>query len=309
MNLLVTGAFPWTEEDLNTLMDLGHEVAFLQQERDELPCAAKWVEGIIGNGIFLSHSIEQFTNLRYIQLTSAGYDRVPMDYVKKHGIEIHNARGVYSIPMAEFAISGVLQLYKQSGFFYDNQKNRKWEKHRGLLELYGKTVCIVGCGSVGSECAKRFSPFGCKVIGVDIIPYKSYCYEKMLPLDELKYALSEADVTVLTLPLTDETRHIINQDCFTAMKKGAVLVNIARGAVVDADALILALDSNLGGAVLDVFEEEPLPADSPLWNMENVLITPHNSFIGDGNHRRMFELIIKNMEKYNYENHSSSPQK
>ena len=309
MNLLVTGAFHWTEEDLNTLRGLGHKVVFLQQEQDELPCAAKWVEGIIGNGIFLSHSIEQFTNLRYIQLTSAGYDRVPMDYVKKHGIEIHNARGVYSIPMAEFAISGVLQLYKQNGFFYDNQKNHKWEKHRGLLELYGKTVCIVGCGSVGSECAKRFSAFGCKVIGVDIVPYKNYCYEKMLSLDELKYALSEADVTVLTLPLTDETRHIINQDCFTAMKKGAVLVNIARGAVVDADALILALDSNLGGAVLDVFEEEPLPADSPLWDMENVLISPHNSFVGDGNHRRLFELIIKNMEKYNHENHSSGPQK
>ena len=99
--------------------------------------------------LFLSHPIEKFTNLRYIQLTSAGFDRVPMEYVKVHNIEIRNARGVYSIPMAEFALCGVLQLYKQSRFFMENQKARTWEKHRRLLELSGKTVCIIGCGSVG----------------------------------------------------------------------------------------------------------------------------------------------------------------
>ena len=148
MNLLVTGAFDCTEKELNMLCERGHEVVFMQQEKSPLPCEAGWVEGIIGNGIFLSHSIEQFTSLRYIQLTSAGFDRVPMDYVEQHGIEIHNARGVYSVPMAEFAVSGVLQLYKQSRYFHENQKAHKWEKHRGLTELYGKQVCIVGCGSV-----------------------------------------------------------------------------------------------------------------------------------------------------------------
>lgn len=104
MNLLVTGAFAWTEDELNKLKQLGHEVIFMQQEKDKLPCSPEWVEGIIGNGIFLSHPIEQFTSLYYIQLTSVGFDRVPMDYVKTHNIQIHNARGVYSIPMAEFAI-------------------------------------------------------------------------------------------------------------------------------------------------------------------------------------------------------------
>ena len=120
----------------------------MQWENKKLPCEYEWVEGIVGNGIFLSHPIEKFKNLRYIQLTSAGYDRVPLDYVKEHQIETHNARGVYSIPMAEFAISGVLQLYKQARFFDNNQKNHQWIKHRGLLELNEKTVCIVGCGSV-----------------------------------------------------------------------------------------------------------------------------------------------------------------
>ena len=107
MNLLVTGAWQQATDYLEQLKK-EHEVVFMQWENKELPCVYEWVEGIIGNGIFLSHPIEKFKNLRYIQLTSAGYDRVPMNYVKEHKIEIHNARGVYSIPMAEFAISGVL---------------------------------------------------------------------------------------------------------------------------------------------------------------------------------------------------------
>ena len=295
MNLLVTGAFDCTEKELNMLRERGYEVVFMQQEKSPLPCDAAWVEGIIGNGIFLSHPREQFTSLRYIQLTSAGFDRVPMDYVNAHGIEIHNARGVYSIPMAEFALCGVLQLYKQSRYFYENQKAHKWEKHRGLLELFGKNVCIVGCGSVGTECAKRFKAFGCSVLGVDIKSYPNEIYDTMLPLDSLDEALMQADVTVLTLPLTEDTRRLINEDRFTAMKHGAMLVNIARGAIIDTDALIVALNTHLGGAVLDVFEEEPLHESSPLWDMENVIITPHNSFVSDKNNSRLRELVINNL--------------
>ncbi len=296
MNLLVTGAFDWNENELTYLRQLGHQVVFMQYEKSPLPCDAAWVEGIIGNGIFLNHPIEQFVSLRFIQLTSAGFDRVPMEYIKEHGIKIFNARGVYSIPMAEFALGGVLQLYKQSGYFRNNQKLHKWEKHRGLLELNGKTVCIVGCGSVGNECAKRFKGFGCHIVGVDIKPYQSELYEKMVTLDELDEVLLYADVTVLTLPLTKETRHLMNENRFSAMKAGAVLVNISRGEIVDTNALIAALDMRLGGAVLDVFEGEPLDENSPLWDIDNVIITPHNSFVGEGNRKRLSEIIFSNLE-------------
>lgn len=298
MNLLVTGAFDCTENELNKLRQLGHEVVFMQQEKSPLPCDAAWVEGIIGNGIFLYHPISEFASLRYIQLTSAGFDRVPMDYVSAHGIEIHNARGVYSIPMAEFALCGVLQLYKQSGYFHENQKVHKWEKHGGLLELFGKNVCIVGCGSVGTECAKRFKAFGCSVTGVDVKPYQNEAYDAMLPIKSLDDALTNADVIILTLPLTEETRHLINADRFAVMKHGVVLVNIARGAIVDTDALIVALNTHLGGAVLDVFEEEPLDESNPLWDMENVIITPHNSFVGEGNFSRLYTLMLKKIKVY-----------
>lgn len=295
MKLLVTGAWKCTQEQLNEIEKMGHTVTFMQNEKDGLPCPYEEVEGIICNGLFLHHPIERFTSLKYIQLTSAGFDRVPMVYVQAHGIEIHNARGVYSIPMAEFAISGVLQLYKQSKFFYENQKKRFWEKHRGVLELYGKTVCIVGCGSVGTECAKRFQAFGCRVLGVDLYPREDSAYEKMHVLANLDEALSQADIVVLTLPLTEEARHMMNDERFAIMKDKSVLVNIARGAVVDEQALIKALDKKLSGAVLDVFEEEPLSLESPLWQKENVIITPHNSFVGEGNQSRMLKVIMKSL--------------
>lgn len=296
MNILVTGAWKCTEEQLNIIARLGHRVVFMQQESEALPVEPEWVEGMICNGLFLHHDIGLFSNLRFIQLTSAGFDRVPMDEVSRRGIRICNARGVYSIPMAEFALGGVLQLYKQSGFFHDNQKNRKWEKHRGLLELYQKQVCVIGCGSVGNECAKRFKSFGCSVVGVDLVPYQNEIYDTMLPLDSLDEALAQADVTVLTLPLTEQTRHLMDADRFAAMKQGSVLVNIARGAVIDTDAMIAALRTHLGGAVLDVFEEEPLWENSPLWDMEHVILTPHNSFVSDGNYNRMLDVILRNLE-------------
>lgn len=296
MNILVTGALPEALGVIPEIEKLGHTVQFMQFEKDALPCPYEWVEGVICNGLFLSHDIERFINLRYIQLTSAGYDRVPMDYVQAHGIDIHNARGVYSIPMAEFAISGVLQLYKQAAFFHENQMKRRWEKHRGLLELYGKTVYIVGCGSVGTECAKRFRAFGCKVIGVDLVPHVDAQYDTMFSIERIDEVLGIADIMVLTLPLTETTYGMMDAERLAKLKPGCVLVNIARGAIVDEAALIEALQAGiLGGAVLDVFEQEPLDARSLLWQNEKVVLTPHNSFVSEMNGNRLAKVMIDNL--------------
>lgn len=297
MNLLLTGAFAWMKEELEALEQMRHKILFMAQEDKELPCDASWVEGVVCNGLFISHPIEQFTSLKYIQLTSAGFDRVPMDYVKSHGIQIFNAHGVYSIPMAEFALSGVLDLYKQKRAFYEKQKLRLWEKHRGLQELYGKTVCIVGCGSVGTECAKRFKAFDCKVIGVDVLPYQSERFEQMVALDCFDELLPACDVIVLTLPLTVGTRRLLSKKRLGNLKNGAVLVNIARGEVIDQVALAEELKNKRISAVLDVFDAEPLAIDSPLWEMDHVIITPHNSFVSDGNHQRMVDVIIENIQR------------
>lgn len=296
MNLLITGAWRQAKEYI-PLIESRHNIFFIQYEKDPLPCEPEWVEGIIGNGIFLHHPIERFVNLRYIQLTSAGFDRVPTDYVKKHGIIINNARGVYSIPMAEYALFGVLSLYKKGGVFFNNQKARKWEKERELRELSGKNVCILGCGSVGTECAKRFSAMGCKVYGIDSAVSKQQGFSRIYGTERIKNVLPESDVVIITLPLTEKTKHIFSADVFAAMKDGAVFVNIARGAIADTKAMTEELKTGRISAVLDVFEEEPLAAESELWALDNVLITPHNSFVGDGNGKRLSDLIMSNLEK------------
>lgn len=298
MNILVTGAWKVSEDNLSDIKSMGYNVCFMQNEKDDLPCEYEWVECVICNGLFLTHKIEKFVNLKYIQLTSAGFDRVPLDYVKEHKIVINNARGVYSIPMAEFVISSVLCLYKQQKFFFENQKEHKWEKHRGLFELYKKNILIIGCGNVGTECAKRFNAFGTDVYGIDLYPRKDKEYIEITGLKSLKEKISVADVVVLTLPLTKETYHIIDREVLSKLKYNTIIVNIARGAIIDTNELIKVLPK-IGGAVLDVFENEPLNNDSALWDFDNVIITPHNSFVGELNSIRLNNIILKGLGEYN----------
>ncbi len=295
MNLLITGAWKYTQAQLAEIASLGYRVIEMPDERGELPCDPAVVDATICNGLFLYHPIEQFSALKYIQITSAGYDRMPMEYIREHRIKLHNAAGVYSIPMAEFAISSVLQFYKQSAFFTTNQKIHKWEKNREIRELFGKTVCIVGCGNVGIECARRFKAFGCRVIGVNRSIKQEPCFNKMLPLTDLLHGLAVADVVVLTVALTQETKYLINRNALSLLRDGCVLVNVARGGIVDTAALIDVLEQGRICAALDVFEEEPLPADSPLWDMDNVILTPHNSYAGDGNGERFFAIVRENL--------------
>ena len=296
MNLLITGAWQEAKEHIEKIRNMGHEVVFLQQEKDPLPCDYTWVEGVICNALFLHHPYEKFENLKYVQLNSAGLDRLPAAKMEAEGVEIRNARGVYSVPMAEYALGGVLEIYKRFPQFRESQTRHAWEKRRDLLELSGKTVCILGCGSIGSECARRFTAFDCSVIGVATACRSQPFFEEIVALEDLDAVLPQADVVVVTIPLTETTRHLLDESRFARMKHGALLVNMARGAIVDTNALVAALKSGrLSGAVLDVFEEEPLSADSELWDFENVLITPHNSFVSDRVQQRMTQVIFENL--------------
>ena len=299
MKLLLTGAFKCTDEQIEYLKSLGHDIVFFGDEREKLDFDVSYIEGVICNGLFVYNDIEQFHSLKYIQLTSAGFDRVPMDYIKQHGIEIHNARGVYSVPMAEFALTGILQLVKQSRFFYENKKQHIWEKSRTLGELAGKTAVIVGAGNIGSEVAKRLKAFDVTVVGIDITTDQRPYFDKIELLKNLDEQLKAADIIVLTLPLTDDTKGMFDKSKFDLMKNSCIFVNIARGQLVIENDLIDALkNQKISGAVLDVFETEPLEKTSPLWDMDNVIITPHNSFVGQNNNKRMFDIIISNLENY-----------
>ncbi len=310
MRLLITGAWRKAPDYIPILYQSGHEIAFLQNEQDglescvdiyrhKISLSAAWAEGVVCNTLFVTHPMSEFTHLRYIQLTSSGMDRIDINEVTARGIEIHSAKGVYSVPMAEFAINGVLRLYKENEFFAKNQRAHIWEKHRNLRELVGKTVVIVGCGSVGTECAERFRAFGCAIIGVNRTVRHDVHYDVIVGFDKLTSVLHTADIIVLAVGLGKETWHLINSEKLQQIKKGAVIVNISRGAVVDTAALIDALrGGKLSGAVLDVFEQEPIEENSPLWNMGNVLITPHNSFVGEGNGKRLANLVLGNIENF-----------
>lgn len=296
MNLLITGAWQNATQHFNKLNRLGHCIEFMQWENEALPCNPEWVEGVICNGLFQHHDIAQFPKLRYIQLTSAGYDRVDMEYVRAHGITIHNAGDTYAIPMAEHALCGVLMLYRQMPKFLSNQQLKLWSKERFLPELNGKHVLILGCGSVGQACAHRFAAMGCTVTGIARTSRFITRFESVHTLTSLPALLPTADLVILALPACPDTKQLFNAKTFERMKPTSVLVNIARGELVDETALVTALnDGQLAGAVLDAFSKEPLSTNSPLWEMPNVIITPHNSFVGDRNNKRLSKEIIRHL--------------
>lgn len=295
---MLTGAFPYTPEEIDRIERLGFSADFIQYEKDKLENPEKYC-CVVCNGLFLHHALEEFTQLEMIQLTSAGLDRLPMDDVTRRGIQVFNAKDVYHIPMAEWAVLQVLALYKKSGFFYDMQKRRIWEKRRDLLELAGKRVCVVGIGNVGKAIAKRFKCFDAEILGVDVYNAEYEYIDRYFDISGLAQAVEQSDVVVLTLPYTPHTHHLVDLQLLQTFKKGAVLVNLSRGGVIDERALIEVLGAGrFTGVALDVFEEEPLCPANPLWDFENVIVTPHNSFVSDRTRERLFGVIYHNLQMW-----------
>lgn len=298
MKMLISVKLRLLPEEIQQLESMGLELTFLPDEMMAVENPEQYEAAICFN-LFKRNELSKFTGLKYIQLSSAGTDHLPLAEIRERGIVLNNARGVYSVPMAEFALCGVLQLYKRSAEFHQYQQEHKWQRIFDIKEIAGKQVCVVGVGSIGNEMAKRFAAFDAKVVGVDIARVKSPYFERIIMADKLEEVLAESDIVVLTLPLLPGTRHMFDAALFSHAKPGAIFVNVARGAIVEQAALVAALQSGrLGGAVLDVFEEEPLASDSPLWDMPNVLVTPHNSFKAESNDRRMFKVILENLQNY-----------
>ena len=295
MKTIITGALQATAEELEQLRTLGLEITLHRDEKAEVDNPEQF-EAAVCNGLFLYNDISKFKNLKYIQLTSAGMDRVPLDYTESHGIEVHNAAGVYSVPMAEWTIMRILELYKNANKLFKNQKAHRWEKGRNWQELAGKTSCFVGFGAYGQETAKRLKAFDVNVQVVNRSQKTSPFVDLFYSMDELDVALSKADIVIMAIALTSETAGLIGEKQFSRMKNTAILINAARGALIDECALVEALCAGkIAGAALDVFEEEPLQAESQLWKMENAFISSHNSFVGEKNHQRLMKVIETNL--------------
>ncbi len=295
--LLITGAMRNPSEAfIAKVKQLNLDIVYLQNELVEVIDDMSDVEAVICNSLFRYTDISHFPSLKFINATSAGLDRLPLERIAERGIKLFNARGVYSVPMAEWALCSILSIYKGVRGFMRSQDRCEWNKNRNIRELSGSSAVVLGFGSVGQECAKRLSAMGVSVDAVDVaeitMPYINHCYK----IEELADVIGSYDIVVLTLPLTPQTTHLIDAEMLKRFKRDATLVNISRGAVVDEPALVDALSSGaLFGAALDVFEVEPLAEESPLWGMDNVIVTPHNSFVSERNAERLEEVIINNL--------------
>ena len=225
-----------------------------------------YVSRYMGGTKALAHA-EKMPNLKVLQLLMAGYEDA-LAYMK-NGQKLANARGVHDFSTAELAISMMLAHFKNHKEFAENQKNSKW-LHKTTGSLYGKKVAIIGAGSIGSKLAGMLSVFE-----TTTQMYASYARDNIKAIEDLHKDAATFDCIVVIVPLTDKTRNLIDIKILSAMKTGSLLVNVARGPVVNTDDLFAELSKGRISAALDVTDPEPLPADHPLWKLSNCQIIPH----------------------------------
>lgn len=236
--------------------------------------------------------------VRWLQLPSAGANRyvgqIPRDII------LTSASGVYGAPAAEHVFALLLAFARSIPVFVGNQLRKSWSREGRFIELSGSTCGVLGLGDIGSAVAKRAAAFGMRVLGArKNADRKSDLVDETYSIDQLDEMLGECDFVINTLPATTATTKLIDASRLRAMKRGSFLVNIGRGSTIDETALTEALQSgHLGGAGLDVFEEEPLSSASPLWEMENVIITPHVGGLSPRESERVADLFLDNLERY-----------
>ena len=221
--------------------------------------------------------------LRWIHATSAGVDAVLTDGVLESDVTVTNARGIFDGAIAEYVLGAILVFAKDTHANIEFQRQREW-RHRDTERIAGKQLLVVGAGAIGRSIARLCHAAGMRVQGVARRARdEDEDFESVYAIDTLGAQLPQADYVVVAAPLTPDTHHLFSTAQFAAMRRSARFINIGRGPIVDTDALVRALrERRIAGAALDVFEEEPLPADHPLWDLDNVLISAHmaGDFVG-----------------------------
>jgi D-2-hydroxyacid dehydrogenase (NADP+) len=239
----------------------------------------------------------------WVQATSTGYSAFPVDEFDKRGITFTNATGNYGTPVADHSFALILGLARKIPDFVVAQTEQVWDRSIGseLMDLKNRTLTIVGMGDIGESVAQRGQAFGMSVYGTkrDTSAYDGcLSSDHILSADELHTVVDKTEVLVLTVPLTDTTHHLVDREIFDLLPETALLINVARGPVVDQGALINAIENNkIAGAGLDVFDSEPLPESSPLWDLENVIITPHVAGRTDSFVDRFVSLYLHNYDR------------
>jgi phosphoglycerate dehydrogenase-like enzyme len=263
----------------------------IARERPEVALAFK-----IGQGAFPREAVLGADSVKWIQASGAGIDHwTPWDPGR---VKLTNASGIHGDVMAGYVVWAILNHHFRFPALARQQAAREWNK-RLLVPISGLTLVIIGFGRIGAEVGRLAKSLGMRVIGVRAHPKPSPMADQVVGLDGLRAALESADFVLNVLPLTNDTRGLIGADVFAAMKDGAYFINTGRGKIVDEDALAAALESGrLSGATLDVFATEPLPPESPFWEMPNVVVTPHASGDAFDWELRVADLFCDNLERW-----------
>ena len=247
-------------------------------------------------------AVRKAPKLKWLHAFNVGTDHPIYAELLARGVRVTTSAGSTAEPIAQTAVMGLLALARGFPRWLDAQRSRQWNPERKLLppDLKDQTAVVVGLGRIGAEIARLARTLGLKVIGVRRSPRRAEdLVDEIVHPDSLRGLLPRCDWLVIACPLTAETRGLVNAAVIAALPKGARIVNVARGEIVDEPALIDALRrGHLAGAYLDVFETEPLPPESPLWNLPNVLVTPHNSGAASGTDQRVLEIFLDNLGRW-----------
>lgn len=277
-----------------------------EEARRNLDAILAQTEVVLSNPVVPEDIASRAPQLRWIQLTSAGVDRLLDAPVLKSGITITTASGIHAVPISEYVIGAMIAFAKGFPRAWRAQASRAWQPY-WPDELEGRTVGIIGMGAIGTRVARLAHELGMRVLGLRRSASRRATgrevgapfLDELLPPADLLHLLAESDYVVLSVPLTPDSRGLIGEPELRAMRPRAVIINIARGAVVDERALVRALKEGwIAGAALDVFEIEPLPAESELWGLENVLVTPHISGGTPRYMERAVDLFCDNLRRY-----------
>lgn len=237
--------------------------------------------------------------LKWIQAISAGVDYMALDEIQRRAILLTNGRGIHRIHMAEFAIAAMVNLARGFHIMFRNQLQQKWDRSVPQGEIYGATVGIVGLGAIGQEIARKAAFMGMRVIGVKRTPAPVAHVDAVLGPEQMEALFARSDYVINLLPWTPATEKIIDRRCFECMKPTACFINIGRGRTVNEPDLIAVLQTRrIHAMVSDVYYQEPLPAESPLWALDNVILTPHICGASPRYNERAMEIIEHNLGVY-----------
>lgn len=278
---LTDAADPQSDPQLRMLANLPHRLANSANDLSGPATDAEVILHWAGSRDLLRSAFLACRNVRWVHSRSAGIDRILFPELVESAVPLTNGSGVFSPSLGEFALAAILYFAKDFRRMLRNQEAGRWEQF-DVDEISGQTVGIVGYGDIGRAVASRVSAMGMKVLALkrhapaSPDPLPDPRIDRFYAPSEIDSMLAGCDFVVVATPLTPETRHMISDAAFAAMKPNAVVINIGRGPVIDQAALVRALtQKKIKGAALDVFEQEPIPAGDPVWKLENVLISPH----------------------------------